>query len=77
MRFPTREHIERLRARYPKGTRVRLESMDDAQAPEKGTLGTVFAVDDSGSIHVQWDNGSTLALIPEVDRFTVLEGTHD
>ena len=37
-----------------------------------GTRGTVKVVDDMGSIHMQWDNGRTLALIPGEDRFRKL-----
>ena len=29
-RIPTREQVERLRQRYPAGTRIKLHSMDDA-----------------------------------------------
>lgn len=61
-----------LLTKFPKGTRVKLLEMDDIQAPPKGTEGTVVAVDDAGQIHVRWDTGSGLALIPEVDKFKVL-----
>ena len=40
-RIPSREQVERLRQRYPTGTRIVLHSMDDAQAPPTGTMGTV------------------------------------
>ena len=39
-----------------------LVRMDDIQAPPVGTEGTVFGVDDIGSIMVRWDNGSTLSV---------------
>ena len=26
-------------------------------------------IDDAGSIHMRWENGSSLALIPEIDSF--------
>jgi hypothetical protein len=42
--------------------------MDDAQAPPVGTRGTVIGVDDTGSIMVNWDNGSGLNIIYGVDR---------
>jgi hypothetical protein len=29
-------------------------------------------IDDMGSIHVNWQNGSTLALIPDVDSWEIL-----
>lgn len=68
MRFPSREEVEVLRKRYPTGTRVELVEMDDVQAPPIGTKGTVFGVDDTGSIMVHWDNGSGLHVIYGVDK---------
>lgn len=61
--------LEYLRAEYPKGCRLRLIKMDDIQAPPVGTLCTVRYVDDAGTIHVNWDTGSSLGLIPDVDDF--------
>lgn len=55
--------LEKLMKKYPEGTRVGLISMNDVQAPPKGTLGTVFYVDDIGTIHVRWDNGSSLGVV--------------
>ena len=55
------------------GTRVRLIAMDDRQAPPKGTEGTVQFVDDAGTIHVQWDTGSSLGLIPGTDEWEVIK----
>ena len=57
-----RETVKRLRQEYPRGCRVVLVRMDDIQAPPVGTEGTVFGVDDIGSIMVRWDNGSTLSV---------------
>jgi hypothetical protein len=55
---------------YPKGTRLELISMEDPYSPiESGTQGTVEFVDDMGQIHMKWDNGRTLALIPDEDSF--------
>ena len=61
------EQLQRLRAEYPKGSRVELLQMDDSQAPPAGTLGTVVGVDDIGSIMVHWDNGSCLSVVWDVD----------
>lgn len=59
-----------IRKKYPIGTRLRLISMDDPyQHPCNGMEGTVRFVDDAGTIHMFWDNGSTLGLIPGTDRF--------
>lgn len=63
MKFPNRQQVERVRKQYPAGTRVELVQMDDAQAPPIGTAGTVTGVDDTGSILVDWDNGSGLNVI--------------
>ena len=68
MMFPKKERVERIRKEYPKGTRVRLIKMDDMQAPPLGTEGTVIGVDDTGSIMVAWDNGSSLNVIYNVDK---------
>ena len=70
--MPNSQEVERLKERYPKGTRIRLVEMRDSQAVEAGMTGTVETVDDAGSIHMKWDNGRGLALIPEEDSFEVL-----
>ena len=54
-----------IRRKYPKGTRVRLLEMDDTQAPPIGTEGTVNYIDDMGTIHISWDNGSSLGVVLE------------
>ena len=72
LRRPSKAEIERLRKRYPAGTKVELVSMNDKQTPPAGTVGRVWGVDDAGSILVRWENGSSLSLIPEEDEFKVL-----
>ena len=67
MRFPNKEVVEYIRSQYPAGTRVELVQMDGAQAPPVGTLGTVWGVDDTGSIMVHWDNGSGLNVVYGID----------
>lgn len=68
MTFVTEKELARLKKKYPEGTRVELEIMDDPQAPPVGTLGTVVGVDDMGSLLVNWDTGSSLSIIYGVDR---------
>ena len=63
MFFPSRDIVERVKKEYPAGTRVELVRMDDFQAPPIGTKGTVTGVDDTESIMVAWDNGSSLHVI--------------
>ena len=62
MRMISKEALQALRERFPRGTRVELVQMDDPQAPPVGTKGTVRGVDDMGSIMVSWDNGCGLSV---------------
>ena len=68
MRVPNKAGIDHLRQTDPAGTRVELLQMEDVQAPPVGTKGTVYGVDDTGSLMVSWDNGSGLSVIYGVDR---------
>lgn len=69
-RIPGREMVELIKMQYPAGSRIELHSMDDPLSPvPAGTKGTVLFVDDAGQLHMRWDNGRTLALVPGVDRF--------
>jgi hypothetical protein len=61
--FPSIEIVERIRKQYPAGCRVELVRMDDIQAPPIGTKGIVIGVDDTGSIMVRWENGSSLNVV--------------
>ena len=66
-------YSERIQSQYPEGTRIYLENMNDPHAPvPPGTRGTVDFVDDAGQIHMKWDNGRTLAIIPSEDSFRKL-----
>ena len=65
----TQKELEQLRQQYPKGTRLKLISMDDPHGVSAGTVGEVEFIDDIGQIHMKWENGSCLALIPEADKF--------
>lgn len=67
-------NVSQIKKMYPKGTIVRLKKMDDFQAPPVGTIGTIDHVDDAGTIHVHWQNGSGLGLIPEEDEFEIIDG---
>jgi len=65
----TRESINELKEKYPAGTRLVIDSMVDKYPIEPGTAGTVRKVDDFGQIHMKWDNGRVLSIIPETDTF--------
>ena len=67
-------NVNAIKEMYPQGTRIKLIHMDDPYAPvPAGTKGTVEYVDDMGQIGMKWDNGRTLALIPEVDEFEIIK----
>lgn len=62
--FPSRAVVESLRRQYPAGARVALVAMNDPYTKLKpGDEGAVIAVDDAGTIHIQWDSGSTLGAV--------------
>jgi len=55
------------------GTRVRLQHTSDQYTTLRpGDEGTVNLVDDLGTVHVHWDSGSRLGLVPGEDRWTEL-----
>lgn len=67
--------VERLRKMFPAGTRLRCQRMDEpfpGHRVPNGTEGTVTFVDDEGKIHMRWDNGMTLPLLPDEDDFEVV-----
>ena len=67
------KELKTLRDRYVPGTRVELLQMDDVQAPPIGTKGTVTGVDDTGSLLVDWDNGSSLNVVYGIDTVRKVE----
>lgn len=72
MKFPNKAYLEQLRKQYPKGTKLQMITMRNEKYPvPPGTIGEVTHIDDIGNIHVRWQNGSSLAIIPEVDSFRV------
>ena len=69
-----KEELEALREKYPPGCRVELIKMDDPyREMPPGLKGVVTGVDDSGSIHVDWQNGSSLAVIFGEDHAVKIE----
>lgn len=72
MQFPSKDQIERLRKIYPVGCSVRLVRMSDPQSPPPGTEGRVLFVDDIGTVHVAWNTGSSLGIIPGEDYVEIV-----
>ena len=59
----TNSELSVLRKQFPTGYKVKLVEMDDPFAPPIGTTGVVKYVDDIGTIHVKWENGSGLGVV--------------
>ena len=67
------DRVKEIKDKYSKGTTIVLtHDLDDPQPIPKGAKGKVDFVDDIGSIHIIWDSGRTLALIPDVDKFDIV-----
>ena len=54
------------------GKRIKCIHMMDDHPVLCGELGTVRSVDDMGTIHVNWDSGRTLGLVPEEDQYELV-----
>ena len=70
-----RQHrmAQRYKEQYPPGTRIVLNHMDDPYSPiPEGMRGTVRHVDDMGTLHMNWDNGRALGVVPGEDSFRKL-----
>lgn len=61
-----------IKRRYPKGTVISLGHMEGEAGMPPGLKGTVSFVDDIGQIHVNWENGRSLALNTDADSFQVI-----
>ncbi|MFI3227288.1 MAG: DUF4314 domain-containing protein [Clostridia bacterium] len=73
MKFPSKDQVDKIKENFPVGTVIKLISMDDPYAPiPSGTVGEVTKVDDVGTLHMKWSNGSTLGIVPDEDDFQVL-----
>ena len=67
--FPDRETVARLREQFPVGCRIVLDEMNDPYRHiPAGTQGICRGVDDAGSVLAQWDCGSSLSVVFNVDR---------
>ena len=65
---------KRIRAMYSKGDRVELQHTSDQYTDLKpGAQGTVQMVDGMGTVHVEWDTGQTLGVVPGEDSFSKID----
>lgn len=72
-----RETVRRRKEGFPPGTVIRFEAWERGKADRysdlaAGTLGVVRLVDDGGTVHTRWANGSYLGMIAG-DSFEVQE----
>ncbi len=68
------EMLKQLKEYYTSGTRVMLIRMNDPYTNlRQGDRGTVTLVDDIGTIHVNWDCGSTLGVVFGEDECQKIE----
>lgn len=71
MKTISKETLTVLREKYPTGTRVELVHMDDPYTSlTVGDKGTVRFIDDMGTVHINWDCGSSLGAVYGVDIIT-------
>lgn len=63
------EVLKKLREDYPPGTEVVLiEMCDPYREMPAGMKGKVLCVDDTGTVHIAWENGSTLGAVYGFDH---------
>ena len=68
------EVLKQLKEYYKPGTKMKLVRMNDPYTHiPAGTVGVVTEVDDLGTIHVVWSNGSTLGVVFGEDECTKIE----
>lgn len=72
-----KEFVRAVKEQYPSGTRIELICMGDDPRPiAPGSRGTVRIVDDMGTVHVNFDNGRRMGLIPGEDSFSIVCSSH-
>ncbi len=76
MNFQIRpEVLERIRRQYPIGCTVELiEMCDPYRDMPKGLKGKVSCIDDTGTVFVDWQNGSSLGVVHGFDRIRRIDG---
>lgn len=68
-----RRMAEEYRKTHPPGTRIELLDTSETMNPVPiGTRGAIVHIDDQCHLHMKWDNGRTLAVIPGEDSFRKL-----
>lgn len=71
----TESELRALKAKFKLGSRVQLDYTNKPQSIPVGTKGTVQSIDDTGTIHVSWDNGSNIGVTYGIERCHVITDT--
>lgn len=64
-----RVDVESIKKKYTPGMKIMLIRMKNEPQMKPGLKGRVDFIDGIGQIHMKWENGSGLALIPNEDKF--------
>ena len=65
---PTKQCIQNMKEAFPEGAEVELVFMDDIyRTMPAGLKGKVLFIDSIGTIHVAWENGSSLGVVWNAD----------
>lgn len=64
----SKAELEELKELFPIGCQVYCHSMD-GEPTMSGRTGKLRLIDDIGQLHVAWEGGGSLALVPGVDVF--------
>lgn len=67
-----KDKLALIKKQFPKGTWIELHHMEGEPQMLQGLKGIITSIDDFEQIHVQWENGSHLALNLDVDSFRLL-----
>jgi hypothetical protein len=59
------------------GKRIKMVFMDDPQPIQPDSMGTIIGIDGIGQYQVEWNNGRTLSVIPEIDKFVLIKNNND
>lgn len=65
--------VEQIKKKYPPGTRIQLDHMEGERDMPDGLQGVVKHIDDQGQLHMEWQNGRSLVLIPNEDQFHIIQ----
>lgn len=61
------------------GMRIRMKEMspDEVNPVDEDLEGTIDKIDDIGTLHVKWDDGRYIGVIPNVDKYELLPNLED